>query len=158
MSKTQPNDHQRRIDTKRYHRKERILRINLNRNSVQPTHSNPKLHRHATRVITHRYVNAVRNSKPRLYMDSIWISKVTSPNLWHRRSGEATQRGLPVTPRRVVKGDPTVSGRRTINHSFLDYNEGAVHPVLKLDVNITGHHPSIAIQGTSDLPRSINHL
>ena len=68
-------------------------------------------------------------------------------------NGEATQRGLPVTPPRVMKGvSTTVSGRK--KSSFLDYNERAVHPVLKLDVKRKGTPTNIS-QGPQ-YPSSIN--
>ena len=83
------------------------------------------------RVMHKQYVNDTCMNTSPLYgrnPDSQNISEPLAPS-----NGEATQRGLPIIPPRDMKGvSTTVSSRK--NNSFLDYNERAAHPVLKLDV------------------------
>ena len=70
-------------------------------------------------------------------MDAIRIPKNNISEPLAPGNGEAMQRGLPIIPSREMKGVSTmVSGRK--KSSFLDYNERAVHPVLKLDVKRKG--------------------
>ena len=65
-------------------------------------------------------------------------SQITYPSLWHRATVKQRRGGLPIIPPREMKGvSTTVSGRK--KNSFLDYNEKAVHPVLKLDVKRKGN-------------------
>ena len=78
-----------------------------------------------------RYVNDTCMNTSPLYgrnPDFQNISEPLAPS-----NGEATQRGLPIIPPREMKGvSTTVSSHK--KNSFLDYNERAVHPVLKLDI------------------------
>ena len=75
------------------------------------------------------------------YLATIWMQSGFPNNISEPlapSNGEASQRGLPIIPPREMRGiSTTVSGHK--KNSFLDYNERAVHPVLKLDVKRKGN-------------------